>query len=334
MAPVGIIDLAKFLTSEQLRDFVSDSYKALSGSGDRTVEETVTFRIGKDDIPRFNDCMEVFRDLSVSSGFSEDASRRAAIVFSEIVDNGLQHGCETARDKIIVKCVFTVGGLSISVTQPKPLPDKLKRYAVLSAFKDWETFNRGSAIGWQTIVHFSDHIKFVDPTTLCCSVYKSAKLDSTVSDSPDSGTGAPKDPPENLVWDPELNEFVATEPENPVLVVDVVARIGKVRVVSLKGRVDHTNADRFHDEMHRLSALGDGIVLDLSELEFIVSAGLRAVLLLQRDLTRQGRVLAVSCVDGVVKEVFRISKFDALVRLFPTVNAAIAETLYDAKSST
>ena len=44
MAPVGIIDLAKFLTSEQLRDFVSDSYKALSGSGDRTVEETVTFR--------------------------------------------------------------------------------------------------------------------------------------------------------------------------------------------------------------------------------------------------------------------------------------------------
>lgn len=86
------------------------------------------------------------------------------------------------------------------------------------------------------------------------------------------------------------------------------------RVVTVVGRVDHSDSDAFLDQLTaHAEATGDGLVVDLSGLDFITSAGLRALLLVNRTLTAGKRRMAVTGIAGSVREVFRISKFDALL---------------------
>ena len=99
-------------------------------------------------------------------------------------------------------------------------------------------------------------------------------------------------------------------------------------LVEVSGRIDHTNSDQFLEDLNNhaqgVSADG-GMVVDLGDLEFITSAGLRALLLAQRTLTAAGARLVVSRICGVVKEVFRISKFDSLLSVEETTELAIGQ---------
>lgn len=100
------------------------------------------------------------------------------------------------------------------------------------------------------------------------------------------------------------------------------------KVVSVAGRVDHTSSDQFLEDVgiHAKSVgTNGGMVIDLSELEFITSAGLRALLLAQRTVNGAGGKLVVSGIRGVVKEVFRISKFDALLSVSETTSEAVGQ---------
>jgi len=100
------------------------------------------------------------------------------------------------------------------------------------------------------------------------------------------------------------------------------------KVVSVSGRVDHTSSDRFLEDVGvHASAVpaNGGMVIDLSGLEFITSAGLRALLLAQRTVNGAGGKLVVSGIRGVVKEVFRISKFDALLSVAETTDEAVGQ---------
>ena len=67
------------------------------------------------------------------------------------------------------------------------------------------------------------------------------------------------------------------------------------------------------------------MVADLSGLEFITSAGLRALLMADRAVKAGGGKFIASGVEGVVKEVFRISKFNALLNVADTAAEGVAE---------
>lgn len=99
-------------------------------------------------------------------------------------------------------------------------------------------------------------------------------------------------------------------------------------LVSVAGRVDHTNSDDFLKQLTGYAdgvASGGGMVIDLAKLDFITSAGLRALLLAQRTVTGAKGKIVVSGVGGVVREVFRISKFDALLSVSDTVGEAMSQ---------
>jgi anti-anti-sigma factor len=100
--------------------------------------------------------------------------------------------------------------------------------------------------------------------------------------------------------------------------------------------VDHTNFQRFQDELGAMaegvSAKG-GMVIDLGDLEFITSAGLRALLLTQKAVNESDAKLIVSGIGGVVKEVFRISKFDALLSVAETTGDAVSSVSESAKNA-
>ena len=97
------------------------------------------------------------------------------------------------------------------------------------------------------------------------------------------------------------------------------------RVVSVVGRVDHTNSGTFLDDLSRhAEAATSGMVVDLSGLDFITSAGLRTLLLANRTISANGGRLAVTGMSGSVREVFRISKFDTLLPVTDSVADGVA----------
>ncbi len=108
------------------------------------------------------------------------------------------------------------------------------------------------------------------------------------------------------------------------------------RLVSVSGRVDHTNFQRFQDDLSDLArtvpAQG-GMVVDLGKLEFITSAGLRALLLTEKSVSESGAKLVITGIGGVVKEVFRISKFDALLSVADSADEAVANVSASAASA-
>lgn len=109
-----------------------------------------------------------------------------------------------------------------------------------------------------------------------------------------------------------------------------------VRLVTVSGRVDHTNADDFltdltgHADAAKTMA---GMVVDLSGLEFITSAGLRALFLTNRALTAAEVGLVVTGVSGVVLEVFQISNFDTIFAMADTPAAGLGKISPQAASA-
>ncbi|MCY4365574.1 MAG: STAS domain-containing protein [Chloroflexi bacterium] len=101
-------------------------------------------------------------------------------------------------------------------------------------------------------------------------------------------------------------------------------RDGTNLVLKADGRVDGTNASEFQDAMKgEIEESDRAVILDLEDLTYISSAGLRVVLLIAKDLQRQGAKMAACSLSEPVKEVFVISGFDKIIPIHETQDAAM-----------
>ena len=103
---------------------------------------------------------------------------------------------------------------------------------------------------------------------------------------------------------------------------------GNALILGLKGRLDQDSCEAFRDELapHLDTAARDhlAIVLDLSQLEYVSSAGLRCFMLaVKQAKTYNGRIV-VAALQPMVAEIFQISRFDMLLEVFATVAKAVA----------
>ena len=98
-----------------------------------------------------------------------------------------------------------------------------------------------------------------------------------------------------------------------------------VRFLRLTGRVDAAAVPTVQ-KMVREAAEGAGrqVVVDLSDVTFLSSSGLRILLLLARELRRQGGDLQLCAPRPQVAEVFHLTGFDQIFELFPTREDAAA----------
>ncbi len=97
-------------------------------------------------------------------------------------------------------------------------------------------------------------------------------------------------------------------------------------IVAVKGKVDAATAPRLDAGFaEALAVEGSTFILDLEELEYISSAGLRSILNAGKKLKSSGRGLFLAAPQDMVKNVLEISGFDALFPTFSTRAMALAQ---------
>lgn len=87
-------------------------------------------------------------------------------------------------------------------------------------------------------------------------------------------------------------------------------------LVTLKGRIDTTNADQFQQDITPLME-GDkpNIDIDCTDLEYTSSQGLRVFLMLQKSVNAKGGQLVLRHMNPMVKEVFDITGFSNIITI-------------------
>lgn len=99
-------------------------------------------------------------------------------------------------------------------------------------------------------------------------------------------------------------------------------------VLAPRGRLDHDNCEAFQAELEPHVAAcakeGAALVLDLSGLEYVSSAGLRCLMIAARQAkTHKSRIL-LAAMKPLVAEIVAISRFNLVLEVFPTTREALA----------
>ena len=100
--------------------------------------------------------------------------------------------------------------------------------------------------------------------------------------------------------------------------------VESVTVVRLDGNLDTNTAEI---AQRSLNEIVDGgvrkVLVNLAEVEFVSSAGLRVLLATAKRLVGPGGSLRISNLNDTVNEVFEISGFTTILSVFPTEEAAL-----------
>jgi len=100
-------------------------------------------------------------------------------------------------------------------------------------------------------------------------------------------------------------------------------------VVAPTGRIDQSNVDAFQGALAPyLQTCAEGqqqVVLDLSGLEYISSAGLRVLMLAAKQSKAQKGILLLTGLQPLVKEILEISKFTTVLTILPSLRDALAK---------
>jgi anti-sigma B factor antagonist len=114
-------------------------------------------------------------------------------------------------------------------------------------------------------------------------------------------------------------------------------RFANAVVLSVSGRLDQDTCEVFRGDLskHVEGSARDGgaIVLDLSALEYVSSAGLRCFMLASRQAKAQSGRIFVAALQPMVREIFEISHFNLVFQVFPTVRDALAAVSSEAATA-
>lgn len=98
-------------------------------------------------------------------------------------------------------------------------------------------------------------------------------------------------------------------------------------IIEVSGRMDATTAPEF--EKSCLEWIGQGestLVVDLKELEYMSSAGLRSILVVGKKIKSAGGTLCFSSLTPNVEHVFSISGFGSMFKIHDSLETALANS--------
>ena len=108
------------------------------------------------------------------------------------------------------------------------------------------------------------------------------------------------------------------------MAIDALSDGGTVFVMADQ-RLDSSNAGAFSQELASVTeAASRAVVIDMQGLDYISSAGLRAIMQAVRKMHHQGGSLALCSLSSDVRAVFETSGFDQIIPIHPTRAEAVA----------
>ncbi|HBN08614.1 MAG TPA: anti-sigma factor antagonist [Cyanobacteria bacterium UBA8530] len=93
-------------------------------------------------------------------------------------------------------------------------------------------------------------------------------------------------------------------------------------VMAVTGRLDAVTTTEFDQDCAQYSS--EKLILDLSGLEYVSSAGLRGILSVAKKMKAAGGSLSLCGLSGLVLEVFTVSGFDNFLPIFEDIEKACA----------
>lgn len=100
--------------------------------------------------------------------------------------------------------------------------------------------------------------------------------------------------------------------------------VGDQAVLVVAGRMDAESAPQFQHECDAWIADGvTNLVVDLSQLTYISSMGLRCFVALAKTLQEKGGVLRICRLQGLVNQVFEITGFKRTFLIYESLDSAL-----------
>lgn len=92
-------------------------------------------------------------------------------------------------------------------------------------------------------------------------------------------------------------------------------RSGDVIQIKIDGRVDTTTSPQLQNAILQAFQKGSKLVLDFSGVEYVSSAGLRALLIGQKTANSKGGTMTLVHVADAVLQVFKMSGFSGILHI-------------------
>ena len=98
---------------------------------------------------------------------------------------------------------------------------------------------------------------------------------------------------------------------------------GTISVFTLQGRADSVGVDQLEHTLRQANTFR--MILDLSQLRYINSAGLRVLAAMLTENQASGGDLLLVAPSGKIRRVFEIIGFDKFFRVFDSLDTAVRE---------
>lgn len=99
---------------------------------------------------------------------------------------------------------------------------------------------------------------------------------------------------------------------------------GKVKIVVLRGRLDANSFPTVEKHLQLLMDSGEQrLVLDLSELTYISSLGLRVFIAVAKSVQKVNGKLALAGLSDHIYEIFKIAHFTRIFSIYPSLSEAV-----------
>ena len=97
------------------------------------------------------------------------------------------------------------------------------------------------------------------------------------------------------------------------LIMEISMSHGVDLVISIKGRLDTVTSTEFTSAIEKEEIKEGVVVIEAKDLEYISSAGLRALLALKKSLASQNKELEIHHLNPVCQEVFKVTGFNHIL---------------------
>ena len=96
------------------------------------------------------------------------------------------------------------------------------------------------------------------------------------------------------------------------------------KIIGVSGRMDGVTANEFEKQMLNWIEVGTTrFIIDLNDLDYISSAGLRSILVASKKLKEENGKILLCALKSSVKEVFEISCFNLIVPIYDSLDVAL-----------